>query len=225
MEKIITADGSITFRSELVDEPYHTKSGAREESFEKHARPLKVWEKEKPVIYDVCFGLGYNTAAAIDLILEKKLEEKITIYCFENDKEILKKIQEIEADFKSFPKIKEFIKNFLERDETIYEEKNLKFIMHLGDVREEIKKAKENADYIFFDPFSPKKQPELWEAEFIKDIFEKANSGAKLSTYSCARIVRDNLKNAGFTVTDGPTIGRRAPSTIAVKVQTPQQTP
>jgi len=222
MEKIITDDGSITFRSELVDEPYHTKSGAREESFEKHARPLKVWEKERPVIYDICFGLGYNTAAAIDLILEKKPEEKITIYCFENDKEILKKIPEIKADFKSFPTIKKFIKNFLEKNETTFEKDNLKFIMHFGDVREEIKNAKEKADYIFFDPFSPKKQPELWSEEFIKNTFEKSNPKAKLSTYSCARIVRDNLKKAGFIVTDGPVIGRRAPSTIAVKVQTPQ---
>jgi tRNA U34 5-methylaminomethyl-2-thiouridine-forming methyltransferase MnmC len=40
--------------------------------------------------------------------------------------------------------------------------------------------------------------------------------GAMMSTYSCARIVRDNLKNAGFEVKNGPIIGRRSPSTIAI---------
>ena len=39
-----------------------------------------------------------------------------------------------------------------------------------------------------------------------------------LATYSCARIVRDNLKEAGFEVFDGPSVGRRAPSTIAKKL-------
>jgi tRNA U34 5-methylaminomethyl-2-thiouridine-forming methyltransferase MnmC len=41
--------------------------------------------------------------------------------------------------------------------------------------------------------------------------------GAKLSTYSYARWIRNNLKNAGFEVLDGPILGRRSPSTIALK--------
>jgi tRNA U34 5-methylaminomethyl-2-thiouridine-forming methyltransferase MnmC len=43
----------------------------------------------------------------------------------------------------------------------------------------------------------------------------KPNS--RLATYSCARVVRDNLKNAGFQIFDGPKLWRRGPSTIAVK--------
>ncbi|PIN80139.1 hypothetical protein COV16_01405 [Candidatus Woesearchaeota archaeon CG10_big_fil_rev_8_21_14_0_10_34_8] len=39
--------------------------------------------------------------------------------------------------------------------------------------------------------------------------------GGVLATYSCARKVRDALKNAGFSVKDEPCVGRRSPSTIA----------
>ena len=40
--------------------------------------------------------------------------------------------------------------------------------------------------------------------------------GAILATYSYAKTIRNNLAKAGFTVKDGPIIGRRSPSTIAV---------
>ena len=42
------------------------------------------------------------------------------------------------------------------------------------------------------------------------------NKNAILSTYSCAGIVRRNLKEAGFKVADGPIVGRRAPGTLAI---------
>ena len=47
MEQQITDDKSITYRNMEVDELYHTKAGAIVEALEKHARALKVWEKDK----------------------------------------------------------------------------------------------------------------------------------------------------------------------------------
>ena len=73
------------------------------------------------------------------------------------------------------------------------------------------------ADAVFFDPFSPKKVPDMWEKEFFKDIFDAMKNNSILATYSCARVVRDNLKAVGFKVEDGPKIGRRSPSTLAIK--------
>jgi tRNA U34 5-methylaminomethyl-2-thiouridine-forming methyltransferase MnmC len=70
---------------------------------------------------------------------------------------------------------------------------------------------------VFFDAFSPNKVPEMWTKEFFSDIYDKMKKNGKLSTYSCAKFVRDNLKQAGFIVKNGPVIGRRSPSTIAIK--------
>ena len=39
------------------------------------------------------------------------------------------------------------------------------------------------------------------------------NKDAILATYSCAGIVRRNLKEVGFKVKDGPIVGRWAPGT------------
>lgn len=199
-----TQDNSITFYNQQVGDYYHSQSGAREEAFEKHAKALNITDVKNPVIFDICFGLGYNSAAALDLTQAR-------IFCFENDKEILKKILEIDADFESYPLIKEFIGNFLEKGKK--EHKNLTMIF--GDAKQEIQKLNQKADFVFFDPFSPAKVPYMWTVEFFKDIKAKMKPGAKLSTYSCAKFVRENLKRAGFIVEDGPVIGRKSPATIA----------
>ncbi len=173
---IITDDGSPSFRNEFYDQPYHSKSGAVEEAFKKYAIPLKIWEKENPVIYDVCFGIGYNAAAALDLFLEKG-KGKITIYCFENDEEILKKCLEITPKFKSYYLIKDLIEQFVETKETVLIKNNIKLILCVGDARVLINKSEENADFVFFDPFSPKKHPEMWTEDFFRDIYSRMNKG------------------------------------------------
>ncbi|MBW3020567.1 hypothetical protein KY334_04680 [Candidatus Woesearchaeota archaeon] len=212
MREVITEDNSITYYNEEAQDHYHTKSGAREEAFEKHAKALKIDEVSNPVIYDMFFGLGYNAAAAIDI-----LKDNVTIYCFENDKVILSKILELKADFESWSLIQDFVRGFLENNEKVFTKKNIKLIMLFGDALEEIKNVEEKADFVFFDPFSPAKVPQFWTLDFFKDVKDKMNSGGKLSTYSCARFVKDNFIEAGFRLEKGPIVGRRSPSTIAIK--------
>ena len=211
MNLIKTKDDSITFYNEKAGDYYHSKSGAKEEAVEKHAKALEVNKADNPVIFDICFGLGYNTAAALDLV------SGATIYCFENDKEILKKILEIDADFGSYSEIKSFVRQFLEKSINKYEKGSFKLIMVFGDAREKIKEINNKADFVFFDPFSPSNVPEMWTKDFFSDIYDKMKKSAKLSTYSCAKFIRDNLKQAGFEIKDGPIIGRRSPGTIAIK--------
>mgnify|MGYP005839829095 CR=1 FL=1 len=219
MKKIVTGDNTFTLYNEVFDEHYHSLTGAREEAQEKYSRALRVWEKIDSVIYDVCFGLGYNSAAAIDDIRNYNPESIIFIYCFENDESVLKEILNLNNDFQCFPEIKIFIKGFLEEKKLVYESNNLRLEMFFGDVKQNILKPEKNGDFVFFDPFSPKKQPDLWSEDFFKKIRKKMNKDAKLATYSCARIPRENMKKAGFEVTDGPIVRRWSPGTICINSQ------
>jgi tRNA U34 5-methylaminomethyl-2-thiouridine-forming methyltransferase MnmC len=212
-----TGDGSETYRNPVVDELYHTKSGAVTEAIEKYSKPLKVWLKEKPVILDICFGLGYNAAAAIDIIRTNNNNSRVKVYCLENDKGILEKSLDVNPGFKSYPLIQKFIKNFLREGKEVLVEDNVELVMLFGDALKEINKVKGGADYVFLDPFSPKKQPELWGKKFMEDIYAALKGEGSLATYSYARIVKNNLESAGFKVVPGPVIGRRSPSTIAYK--------
>ena len=214
MKKIVTDDGSVTVYHEELQETYHTKSGAKEEAIKKHCEALNIIEKknQKTKILDICFGLGYNAVAALEKL------DNTEIHCYENDLQILQEIEHIEIDFKHWKEVQKFIKGFLENSQTEYAFGRTKLVMHYGDFREQIMNMEaDSVDYVFFDPFSPAKVPELWTLEVFKTIAKILKINGKISTYSCARKVRDNMKEAGLIVTDGPTIGRRSPSTIAIK--------
>ena len=55
-------------------------------------------------------------------------------------------------------------------------------------------------DLIYFDAFSPEKQPELWLPERFATLAQHCNPGAILTTYCAKGIVKQALRDAGFTV-------------------------
>lgn len=215
MDKVITNDGSLTYYNDKFSEHYHSISGAKEEALKKFILPslkyLNFGEKNIIRILDVCFGLGYNTSAAIDEI-KKRFNIKIEIIALENDINILNNILDNNVDFESYDLIKKCVNN-----NYFYEDDNLSIKIILGDGIENINKIKGNFDLIFHDPFSKTKMPDFWTEDFFKKEFNLLNKGGILTTYSCARNVRDNLKKVNFKIHDVEPVGRRAPSTLAIK--------
>ena len=57
----------------------------------------------------------------------------------------------------------------------------------------------------------------MWQVPYFKDMHRVMKSSAILATYSCARMVRDNMSAAGLFYDDGPIVGRRGPGTVATK--------
>lgn len=208
MKLIKTKDGSYTAFSKAVNEHYHTVSGAIEEAFEKHVNALGI---ENGIhILDFCFGLGYNSIAAC------KDHANLQIIGLENDIKIIEAMKDIEI-----PEVLktefDFFRN-IAKNLDVTDNNNNRIQILLGDALQKIDELPNKYfDKIFFDPFSPKKQPEMWSEEIFQKIYNKMKNGAKLSTYSCAKQVRKNMISAGFKVTDGPVVGRRSPATIAVK--------
>ncbi|MBT5022071.1 hypothetical protein HOK51_06670 [Candidatus Woesearchaeota archaeon] len=218
-----TSDDSITFHNSDVDETYHSKSGAIEESLKKFIQPSNLNKLRRAVILDFCFGIGYNSACAIDNFQGDEIE----IIALENDENILNKIPDLNPDFKNFKIIKELIKNNENRQikilNTPINQDNrpdipLKITLIVDDAKNTLKDLPDNFfDIIYFDPFSPKKCPDLWTEDVFKEIARVMKKGANLTTYSCASQVRKNMIAANLLPKDGPIVGRRAPSTIAIK--------
>lgn len=208
MEKIVTGDGSVTFYCKKYKQAYHSDKGAFTEAVQKFVGPCEVEGMSGDLyVLDICFGLGYNTAALLDAVSKNSSITSIRIDAFENDPEILSLISTITTPFEHFEEMKELLNGESE-----------KFEMHLGDVLVELDKVPDGrAQIVFFDAFSEPVCPQLWTAEFLSRVFSKMASGGKLTTYSCARKIRDNLRSAGFIVKDGPIVNRRGPSTIAIK--------
>ncbi len=211
MKEYITEDGSLTLFNPEYEEYYHSKSGALEEAFEKFVKPCKIKELAKKChvkILDIGFGLGYNAIAAIDTV-----EGEIEVISLEKD--LLFDLSKLK------PKLKHYwIIEKLEFDPItnsyLYEDKKIHLRIKIGDATQIIKTINDKFDAVFLDPFSPGKNPELWTVEFFKDIKQSMKPDAILATYSYAKTVRNNLTKAGFIVKDGPVVGRRSPSTIAI---------
>ncbi len=216
IKKILTNDQSETFFNEEVNETYHSHTGAIQEAILKYVEPCKIREIAKSgnlKILDVCFGLGYNSAMAIEIALQENPNCKIEVIGLEYDPNIVKKIQEVNPQIKFYQYYKRLNKRTRE-----FKEGNVKVKLLLGDARETVKELNESHfDAIFFDPFSPKKHPHLWEKTLFQEMYRVMNSSAILATYSCARVVRDNMSAAGLFYDDGPIVGRRGPGTIATK--------
>jgi chorismate dehydratase len=209
MEFVITQDGSYTlFHDDVAENQHSITAGAITEAREKHVFPLQLENGMR--ILDFCFGLGYNSIVAayyfsnleiIGLEKEEAVLEKLTILAVPPEWE------------KAFLPFRQLAKK-----KSIQDEKMNSVSVLLGDGLKTMYKLQlQSFDRIFFDPFSPKKQPEMWSEEVFLQMYRLLKPQGKLSTYSCANGIRKNMLKAGFQVIDGPAIGRKSPSTIALK--------
>jgi tRNA U34 5-methylaminomethyl-2-thiouridine-forming methyltransferase MnmC len=58
----------------------------------------------------------------------------------------------------------------------------------------------QDIDLIYFDAFSPEKQPELWDEAIFNSLYARTSLGGKLVTYCAKGSVRRSLIKAGFIV-------------------------
>lgn len=98
-----------------------------------------------------------------------------------------------------------------------YDSPRTSWQLRLGDVREQLARCPEScADIVFWDPYSPRVQPELWSAGTFAALRRVCREGATVHTYSGATTVRASLLLAGFAVGLGPALGpKQKRSTMA----------
>lgn len=88
---------------------------------------------------------------------------------------------------------------------------NRRLELILGDVRDWIEQAEWVADTVYFDPFDPKTNPELWEPDFLRKVVRRMREGGRLVTYCVASEIRRRMETFGLEVrrVPGPTHGKR----------------
>src|SRR3989339_1195631 len=205
MREIVTKDGSLTFYNESYDEAYHSISGALEEAQKKYIEPCQI--QDGMAILDIGFGLGYNVAMAVHSA------KHLTIVSLEKDPSVFSLIQSIAVPLWFRPSYALVQKAAAKRS---YNDRDYGIRVIEGNAEESIKAVDVRFDAVFLDPFSPKNNPELWAEAFLRDVFARMKPCARLATYSCAGMLRRNLRSAGFEVVDGPIVGRRAPGTVGI---------
>lgn len=68
-----------------------------------------------------------------------------------------------------------------------------------------------DVDIVYFDAFSPEKQPEMWSAPIFARLYQAMRPGAILTTYCAKGVIRRLLQSTGFSVERiaGPVGGKR----------------
>lgn len=213
-----TADGSLTFFSTEFGEALHSSHGAYQEALQKFVQPTELERVTCPdlCILDVCYGLGYNTATALETIWRVNPNCRVRWIGLERNPEVPTALTPLDLRQTWSPPIVEILTTLATSRQVQTE--RLQAQLLIGDARQTLLQADLRdfqADAIFLDPFSPPHCPQLWTMEFLGLVARHLKSTGKLATYSCAAAVRVALIAAGLRIGSTSPFGRRSPGTIA----------
>jgi tRNA U34 5-methylaminomethyl-2-thiouridine-forming methyltransferase MnmC len=200
----VTQDGSYTFFSTEFGETFHSVQGARAEAFQKFAEATRLAQKaQSPSIclLDVCYGLGYNTAAALETLWRINPHCEIELYGLELDPTV--PAGALMPDLLSCwsTPVQTVLTNLGQIH--CHRQDRLSAQLLLGDARQTVNTLIQKgfkADAIFFDPFSPQHCPQLWSIEFFQAIAQCLAPDGILSTYSRSAAVRTALRSTGLWI-------------------------
>ncbi|MEC8473192.1 MAG: tRNA (5-methylaminomethyl-2-thiouridine)(34)-methyltransferase MnmD [Planctomycetota bacterium] len=87
----------------------------------------------------------------------------------------------------------------------------LEVTITLGDCVTELEQGQALVDAIYYDPFAPVANPELWTVEALRRARSCLKPGGLLTSYCVSRLVRERFQSAGFDVerVRGPVGGKR----------------
>ena len=208
LELVNTIDGSNSLKNLIINDSYHSKYGAINES--KHIfinNGLKRISKKKIRVLEIGFGTGLN-ALLTQLYCDKK-EKRITYHTIDN----LPLKEEIYSSLNYCDQLKIDKNIFLKIHSSLWEnEIELSNFFVLKKMKYDFTKIlfNEKYDLIYFDAFSPSKQPEMWTLNNFKKLYDCLNTNGVLITYSSKGDVKRIMKKVGFNVSsvEGPT-GKR----------------
>lgn len=204
-ELIVTADGSHTLFLPELNETYHSRHGAEQESTYVYiTHGLAEWfgQQSAPVrakVLEVGFGTGLNVWLAVRWAQANGVELEITtMEPYPIDLDLIKSL------------------NYGEADRVLYEE-----LHQLGwDTKHEIRPGitvlklqtrledfmtDDRFDVVFYDAFGPNKQSDIWSVANLSKCADLLHNPATttrsvLTTYCAQGQFKRNLKEAGFEV-------------------------
>jgi len=216
-EIVETEDGSHSFHVKEIDEHYHSVHGAIQESNHIFIQNNFSLCQCNPVsILEVGFGTGLN--ALLTLYWAKKTGRKVRYETIE-----LYPLREEEYRLLNYASLVDvsLVDVFTAMHECAWDAEiqiDSDFVLYKRKVNLLDWRASGMYDVVYFDAFSPDKQPELWSDEVFREIASHTSPGGILSTYCAKGAVKRSLKNAGFSVEHVPGPPGKREITIARKI-------
>ena len=214
-ELITTADGSHSLYRPDLDEQYHSVFGAIQESSYIYIRcGFSFIQKSGIQVFEMGFGTGLN--ALLTWLESDQKKKKVKYYSVEKyplDSETVSLL--------NYPSFLDPLSGEVFRRIHMADWNRSQMLDHFtlhkihGDILDiEIPKGN---DLVYFDAFSPDKEPELWSERVFHRIYDSMLPGGIFITYSAKGEVKRKLQKIGFKVEKLPGPPRKLHILQAVK--------
>lgn len=201
-----TKDGSKTLLNTTLNETYHSRNGAIQESLHVFVKAgLEHFLHQNPSIAHIAIlEIGFGTGLNALLTLQKQLDNPhISIYyeAIETFPLLYHQVKELEY----LEQIKDArLASLFEQMHKVEWNKAFalspNFTLHKRKISLTEFVSKEQFNLVYFDAFAPNVQPEMWQIEQLEKIRKVMLSDAIFVTYCAKGQLRRDLKELGFEV-------------------------
>jgi len=206
MQKILifTNDGSHSLFIPEINECYHSRHGAIVEAEHVFIRNGLLCKNKKQFnILEVGFGTGLNAL----LTAQKAKQKEIAVNYHAIELYPVSKDNYTQLNFTDLIGIDNL--ELLKLHDCSWEKEHIIhdfFKLTKNKIPLENYTSKMKFDIIYFDAFSPDKQPHLWDYKVFQNMYELLNKDGFLVTYCAKGIVKRTMRSVGFEiiVLDGP---------------------
>ena len=217
-----TEDGSHTLFSQYFNEGCHSLAGAKSETLYNYFEGTQVesfYKQDGSFIFEVGFGLGVGYQVTTEELNPQ--EGQLVFISGELDEGLLTYAKENIQTKEGFPQFKDLEKKTKE-GLTYYEARvgHHRLMILIGNLRQTLVLFQKlfpelKVNSIYQDPFSPKRNPDLWTYQWFEQL--KAISGPKvvMSTYSSSNSIRKAMIKAGWSLKNAKGFGPKKLSTRA----------
>jgi hypothetical protein len=224
-EIVTTRMGVLSIRDNISQEIMHNPVGPWVESNSLYIDQSQLRRRlgknldQELVIFDVGLGAGANALAALHCARSIKNGRPLRLVSFERNLDLLQFALDNAHHFEHFKGFEAAVQSILSTGR--WSEEGICWELRHGNFLEMIENEPNLAHVIFYDPYSFKRNREMWNETIFKKIRGKCREDGILLTYSRATPIRVSLLLAGFFVGHGVASGSKDETTQAsVRIET-----
>jgi len=202
LQMIITGDGSHSLLNTALDETYHSRHGAVQESIYVFInKGLEHWLNQKGSssvsILEIGFGTGLNALLTAQYSRDHSIKiEYSTLEAFPVEENIWTQL-----NYTDSPESKDLFRKLHEAEWNKPQDISPEFkLTKLHDTLQQVGLNEGSFDIIYYDAFAPNKQPEMWEYAALEKVAKSMRSHAVFVTYCAKGQLKRDLRSLELSV-------------------------
>ncbi len=218
-ELVRVQSGAWSLRSVENREVFHPGVGPMQEARNLHVAQQRILERlaDGFVLWDVGLGAAANAIAAIEAIFEAPGQGMVHLHSFDLSSKALEFALKHSEVLGYLDVYSEAVRKLLRTGHSVVEtDWRIEWHLHPGDFTERVREGNlpEAPDAIFYDPYSPKRNGNMWTLEHLERLRRILTRPCTATSYTRSTAMRVTFLCAGFYVGRGVGIGEKDETTM-----------